>query len=310
MKLFHRVDRLPAALAAVLILSSANTLAQGAMAGGGAMGAAPAPTSMPTIEFTDALVQQCASEWAASFSAGETVQITDTCPWDQVLDVKDAYRINYAAVEMLGLPRVGYKVTTAGDGNVLGTLLQGMVQPESEAVDLSAGAGVIAEADILVRVSDERINSATSLEGVVRYIDVMIPFIESSDMMLGDGLGRTKALWTASNGNARFGVAGAEIPVEPTAEFIERFGAMQVVVVDDQGVQQKDSTANNNPLNAVLTVLEELQARGYGEQLHVGDLISLGTYGGPIRTVTPGSTLTATYYGLQKEPIVVTASYK
>lgn len=301
-----------AAGVALLLSFSANLSAQGAMGGGGGGGApAPAPEpALPTVEFTDQLVAQCASEWANAFKAGASVQISETCPWDQVLLVEDAYRINAAAVDMLEGNVIGYKVTTAADGSVLGTLKTGMVQDASEAVDLSAGAGVIAEADILVRVSDSRINQATSLEEVVRYIDVMIPFIESSDMMLGDGLGRTKALWTASNGNARYGAMGEPVPVEPTADFIERFGAMQVVVVDDQGVVQKDSTARTNPLTAVLTVLEEFDARGLGEQLKVGDLISLGTYGGPIRTIGPGSTLTATYSGLMKEPIQVTASYE
>lgn len=297
-----------AAGVALLLSVSSNLYAQGGMGGGGG---APAPEpALPTVEFTDELVAQCASEWANAFNAGVTVEITESCPWDQVLLTEDAYRINAAAVDLLDGEVIGYKVTTAGDGSVLGTLKTGMVQSASEAVDLSAGAGVIAEADILVRVSDTRINQATSLEEVVRYIDVMIPFIESSDMMLGDGLGRTKALWTASNGNARYGAMGEPVPVEPTADFIERFGAMQVVVIDDQGEVQKDSSARTNPLMAVLTVLEEFEARGLGEELKVGDLISLGTYGGPIRTIGPGSTLTATYTGLTKEPIQVTASYE
>ncbi len=305
----HR-NSVATAVFALLLPISTFSLAQGGMGGGGGGMTPPPAPAMPTVEFTDALVQKCASEWASAFRAGESVEITESCPWDQVLLTEDAYRINAAAVDMLDGEVIGYKVTTAGDGSVVGTIKTGMVQAANQAVNLSAGAGVIAEADIMVRVSDERINQATSLEEVVRYVDVMVPFIESSDMMLGEGLGRTKALWTASNGNARYGVMGDPVPVEPTSDFIERFGAMQVVVVDDQGQTQKDSSARTNPLNAVLTVLEEFDARGLGQRLEVGDLISLGTYGGPIRTVTPGSSLTATYIGLTKEPIEVTANYE
>ena len=70
---------------------------------------------------------------------------------------------------------------------------------------LSALARLLSDSDLLLRVRSPAINQARTLEEAAAEIDAAIPFIESSDMMLPQGTPRTKPIWTATNGNARWG---------------------------------------------------------------------------------------------------------
>lgn len=129
---------------------------------------------------------------------------------------------------------------------------------------LSALARLLSEGDLLLRVRSPAINQARTLEEVAAEIDAAIPFIESSDMMLPQGTPRTKPIWTATNGNARWGVLGEpqDLSHMTPAERVRRLGALEVALSNAAGEQLQRAGMRSNPLQSVLEVLEDLRRRG------------------------------------------------
>jgi 2-keto-4-pentenoate hydratase len=257
------------------------------------------------------IVEDCISEFTQAFNAGHRLSNNKNCIWKN-LTLKDALLIqsgSVAALSNFGQP-IGYKVTNAGPGGkVVATILEKMIVDSGSTINLSTGALLIAEADILVRVSDKRINHATTLEEVAKFIDAIIPYIESSDMMLPQGTPRVTPTWTASNGNARWGITGKLVITNGDTSIVERLANTKATLVDQDGNQFSSTRMADNPLEAVLTVINELKKREGSIGLRKGDIISLGNFGRPTRPKA-GQTLTATYEGLNNDVVTVTAKYE
>lgn len=164
-----------------------------------------------------------------------------------------------------------------------GVLLEGMLLANNAVVPAKFGAIPIAEADLLVRVKDAGINAAKTPEEVVKHIDQVIPFIELPDLMLKKGQPLNGATITAINVGARLGVLGDPIAVEPTRDFARAMAEMQVFVsVNDKLVMKVPGKAIlGNPLNAAVWLVQDLAK--HGQELKAGDLISLGSFGKPLR---------------------------
>ena len=256
------------------------------------------------------LVEQCAQDFINSFENAAKLEVGEACPWDQIDTLEEAVAIQKIAVEHFrstGAEPAGYKVTSATDGRVIGTIMNNMIVPSGSAIDLASGSSLVSEADILVRVKDAAINEATTLEEVVQHLDAVIPLIESSDMMVASGVDRTVASWTATNGNARWAIAGEPIEIDGSPEWVDRFAAINVVFTDETGKVMADTAMSRNPLESVLDLLQSFRDRGQGEMLAAGDVISLGNFGRPMRP-SSGQTFTATFQGLQDQQVI--ASYK
>jgi len=175
-----------------------------------------------------------------------------------------------------------------------GVLLEGMLLKSGATVPAKFGAVPIVEADLLVRVKDDGINSAKTPEEVVKHIDQVIPFIELPDLVLKKGEPLNGATITAINVGARLGVLGEPIEVEPTADFARALAEMKVYVsMDDKLVMTVPGKAiMGNPLNAAVWLAEDLAK--HGQSLKAGDIISLGSFGKPFRPA-PGSTFWVGY---------------
>ena len=133
------------------------------------------------------------------------------------LDTADAAEVQRMVVIALG-PRLGevagYKaaLTSAGaqarfgvDEPVSGVLLDNMFTATGATVSRDAAVRPVLEADLLVRVGDERINDADSVDAVLASISEIIPFVEIPDLMFADISGLTGADITAINAGARLG---------------------------------------------------------------------------------------------------------
>lgn len=254
----------------------------------------------------------CVDEYLSAYAAGRRLEAVDGCDWATIesQDRADAIQAAIAAHHPAGGKAVGYKVTNAQDGRVVGVITDAMLLPSGSTVDLSTGTRLLGEGDLLVRVRSAAINDATTLEDIAAGIDQVIPFIESSDMMLPDGASRTKAIWTASNGNARWGVRGDAVDVsgiEP-ARLVEMLGSLEVELIDESGKTLQKSGMRNNPLQSVIDVLDDMRRRG-GVRLEAGDLISLGNFGRP-RFPTTGNDITAVFHGLADPAPTITARYR
>lgn len=254
----------------------------------------------------------CADEYISAFSAGRSLEDTETCNWAELTDQarSDAIQADVARAHPAGGTVVGYKVTNAQDGRVVGVITDAMLLPSGSNVELSTGTRLLGEGDLLVRVKSAAINEATSLAAVAAEIQSVIPFIESSDMMLPKGAARTKAIWTASNGNARWGVHGDEVDVagKSADEIVTMLANLEVELIDETGKSMQTSGMKNNPLQSVLDVLEDMRRRG-DSRLEAGDLISLGNFGRP-RFPKSGNSYTAVFHGLAEPAPSVTANYR
>ena len=190
---------------------------------------------------------------------------------------------------------------------VWGVLYANMLLPDGSLVDANFGARPLFEADMLVRVSDEAINSARTPMEVLAAIDQVIPFIELPDLVVEAPPKLNGAAIAAINVGARLGVMGQPIPVPATRA--ERFAMLDalrdmVVVVKTDGVEAdrgKGADILDHPLNAVLWLAGDLRRENIS--LKVGDLISLGSFS-KLMPPKPGLKVSIEYQGLPGNPAV------
>ncbi len=192
---------------------------------------------------------------------------------------------------------------------VRGQLLAGMLLQDGATVPASFGARPLYEADLLLVVKDEGINSATTPEEALRHISAVRPFIELPDLAVKEGDPMNGIVLAAANVAARYGVMGAEIPTDSTPEIVKALAEMTVVVTDKSGAklaEGKGSAVLGSPLNVAVWIARDLAASG--TRLKAGDLISVGSFT-PLTPPKPGQTVTARYEGLPGNP-AVSVSFK
>jgi 2-keto-4-pentenoate hydratase len=169
-------------------------------------------------------------------------------------------------------------------------------------------AGIGVEADLLVRVRDDGINTAgRDHVEILRHLDQVIPFIElprGGTTRAPDGPGLV-----AGNVSARLGVMGAPLPVPATAEFAARLGAMNVFLSDDtqEIAHAQGSALLGHPLNVIPWLVEDL-ARS-GRKLKAGDIVSLGGFAASVPPQA-GRTYTVRYAGMADLPVTVSVRFR
>jgi 2-keto-4-pentenoate hydratase len=216
-----------------------------------------------------------------------------------------------AMMEKAGSKLVGYKAGLTNpavqkrfgaDKPVWGKLYENMLLSDGAAVDASFGARALFEADMLVRVSSEAINSAKTPMDVLNAIDQIIPFIELPDLVVQAPPKLNGAAISAINVGARLGVMGQPIATPVTRaeryQMLDALRDMQVTMVDSAGAALgggKGSDILEHPLNAVVWLAQALAKEGQG--MKVGQLISLGSFS-PLVPPKAGMTVTVNYAGL------------
>ncbi|MGB3191964.1 2-keto-4-pentenoate hydratase [Lyngbya sp. PCC 8106] len=222
-----------------------------------------------------------------------------------------------ALISHLG-PVVGYKAGLTSpiaqqsfnvSHPVRGVLLQQMLLDNGAVVSAQFGARPLFEADLMVRVGDDRINEATTSQEALAGLDAVIPFIELPDLMYQSDVKLNAAALVAVNVGARLGVLGKPIPLAATSEWEKRLGNIQVILFDESGqelAQGESSALLGHPLKAVLWLRDDLKAAGI--RLKPGDLLSLGTIT-PLMPVQTKTTIRARYIGLEAEAVEVSVSF-
>jgi 2-keto-4-pentenoate hydratase len=192
------------------------------------------------------------------------------------------------------------------DRPVRGTLYSNMLLENNAELPAKFGARPLYEADMLVRVSSDAINSAKTPEDVLAAIDQIIPFIELPDLMVEAPPKLNGPAINAINVGARFGVMGAPIAVPSFRgerfALLEGLKDMTVIVSDatdaakpleqDRG---KGSDILEHPLNAVVWLVGDLKTEGLA--LKAGDLVSLGSFS-KLMPPKAGMTVRVTFDGL------------
>ncbi|MCC7274618.1 MAG: hydratase [Alphaproteobacteria bacterium] len=191
---------------------------------------------------------------------------------------------------------------------VRGVLLERMLLPSGSTVTVPYGAIPVFEADLVVRVSDERINAAESDLDVLRSLSAAAPFIELPDLVFARGELVDGGNLTAINVGARLGVVGADVPVQATEAFAAALARMTVRMTDDTGRElavAPGSAILGHPLNVVRWLAGDLRRRG--ERLKVGDVLSLGSYSPLLPAASAvGRTITVRYEGMPGGDVAVT----
>lgn len=186
---------------------------------------------------------------------------------------------------------------------VWGVLYAPMLLKDGAIVDPAFGARPLFEADMLVRVSDVRVNQARTPEDVLQSIDQVIPFIELPDLMVDTPAKINGAVLTAVNVGARHGVVGTPVPVQRTAEFANALRDVQIVISGNGAELDRGKGADvlEHPLNAVVWLAQALKADG--RSLKVGDVVSLGSFS-KLMPPKPGLAVEVRYNGLPGNPSV------
>lgn len=194
---------------------------------------------------------------------------------------------------------------------IRGTLLQKMLLKSGVTMDAKFGIRPISEGDLLVRVGNEAINEAKTLEEVLKNLDAVIPFIELPDLVYDPQVKLNAPAIAAINVGARYGVMGEAIPLVATVEWMERLKNFTLQIYDEKGnllTEGKGSSLLGNPLAVALWIKESLSREG--KRLKKGDLLSLGSIGKMI-PVKPDTTLCARYIDLDpKGPVEVCVTFK
>ena len=214
--------------------------------------------------------------------------------------------------------RAGYKiglVTPAGQQRyhiahpVRGVLFEKMLLPDKSRVPVSYGTRPIVEPDLLVRVKDEGINSATTLEQAAQHLGEIICFIELADGTFATNAAVDGGALTACNVGARAGILGQTRKLASSSQFIEAFGSMSLIFRDRDGKELSRVKADGimgHPLNAVLWLVKDMKSAG--EKLKAGEVISLGSPS-PQAAPHPGDTFTLIYEGLPGGPLQASVSF-
>lgn len=211
----------------------------------------------------------------------------------------------------LGAP-VGYKagLTSSAvqqrfrhESPVRGSLYAPMLLQSGATVSSSYGARPVFEADLLVRVADTAINSATTPAEVLASIDQVIPFIELPDLLVTDPGQLDGAAITAINVGARLGVMGKPIPVRGASDLSGALQNMQVILRGNGAELDRGlgSDVLGHPLNAVIWLASDLAREGL--LLQAGDLVSLGSFS-RLLSPAPGLAVEVQYIGLPGDPKV------
>lgn len=209
------------------------------------------------------------------------------------------------ALEASAGAAIGYKVGLTNakvqkalghDAPISGKLLASMLLPDGVQLPAQFGTRPLMEADLLVEVGDDAINTAKTAADVLPHLSRILPFIELPDLLIDPKTPISGIRLTALNVGARLGVVGQ--PLDARSVRLEDLASMQVLMQDGEGktlAQGKGSDILDHPLNAVVWLIKDLALRG--ERLKKGDLISLGSFNPPIKPQA-GQKISVSYPGL------------
>lgn len=289
------------------------------------VGAAPALAAdgpAPGARAADCAASQLAAPIAEASLAAKRVPDVG-CDWAAVTDLDTGYAVQADVLARLDahLVRVGYKVSgTSADARaamgvyypIVSVLHRRALRRSGRGLRLPPASAAVVEPDLLVRVSDERINEARSIEEVIACIDQIIPFAEVPLWIAPKALGRNGGVWAAINGAAGYGFVGKPLVITGArrAAVLKSLGAMSVRMTDRDGRPVGGGSSADifgNPLYSALELNNEFLARR--ARLKKGDYISLGNFGKPSHP-RPGDRFTVTYSGIDGGDIAVVAAFR
>ena len=204
-------------------------------------------------------------------------------------------------------PPIGYKAALTNNASqkrfgvkepLLGHLLSQMVLQSPATIPRSFATRGLFEADLVVRVSDPKINRAQTEREVLESIDAVYPFLELPDMVYHANVPLNGPGLTAINAGARLGILGPEVKIQGGRDWFAVLESIQVRVWESPGrvsAVGKSNSLMGHPLRVVLWIKEALNQQNL--RLKAGDLLSLGSITPPL-PVAETAYLRLEYVGL------------
>ena len=246
--------------------------------------------------------------------------------FDYEMDLAEAYRWQDEMVRIME-PQygevVGYKTgghnagptfPTFPPGGIRAYLLKGFMREDGFTVRPSDTTVGFLEADFAFRVGDSSINSAETDLEILAGLDAIIPFAEVPDPYFEPDT-RSVNGTVVSNMGTRFSITGEPLPIEGTAEWLDRINNLTFAVLDenDTVIQEGEMNGWYEPITVVRWIRDQIQESG--KELVPGQILSLGNIGilRPLQAGNPRGPMYTSdqfrleYYGLKDdEPVTVT----
>ena len=184
---------------------------------------------------------------------------------------------------------------------VQGVLYRDMMLEDGAEVPEKFGARPVFEADLILVVGSDAINSATTAEEAMAHISAIHPFIELPDISYAQGEPINAITLTANGVAAKLGILGAAIPVSDGPSLLDALSSMTVTVTASDGevlAEASGSAVLGNPINAALWLMSK------GIVFKEGDLISVGSIGPLIPPAKAKGMATVSYAGLPGDPTI------
>lgn len=191
-------------------------------------------------------------------------------------------------------PRAGYKIGIHEpreqkmfglDGPVFGVFYgEDTWRPSGTILDVR-GENLGFEPDFLLRIGDERVNEATTIEEAAKYIDRVYAFIELPAHLadpdeIHDAFLPNFYMMQALNLSARYGIIGEYIDTASDPDIVGSLRNMTVLTTDHEGVSAPIRYLEDDETHVYSTaILAARFLKERGEKLEVGDLISVGAMG-------------------------------
>lgn len=258
-----------------------------------------------------AVIDRLAKDWASMTPSGgldKDMSMADAVCGRDLLVAELAKTQGKLVGYKAGLTNKAVQQRFGYDAPVRGNLYARMLLQDGAEVPAKFGARPVFEADLVVEVKDEGINSARTPAEVLAHVSNIIPFIELPDLVLDPRETLNGAAIAAINVGARLGVLGKPIPAE--AGHLEPLAKMVVVMKDEADASAPGgkelgkgpgAAILDHPLNAVIWIAQDLAKSG--GKLRAGDLLSLGSFT-PLVPPKPGMAIRVSYEGFPGTPSV------
>lgn len=186
---------------------------------------------------------------------------------------------------VIGYKAGGFDRSGKGSGppvKMRGTFLEKMILNNGAYITSDRYVSSFIESDLLLRVGNEAINTATTDDEILSALDAVIPFIEFPDTMIdttgipGDMVATTMIM---ANMVTRIGVMGDAIPISASDDCKDRLNTFRIVMTDQDGLELGSGSVNEKyePLEVIRWLRDSL--RKDGKVLKKGHLLSLGNLG-------------------------------
>lgn len=145
----------------------------------------------------------------------------------------------------------GYKVALTSrpaqarfgvDRPLTGVLLERMLLDDGAGIAVASGVRLMGEADLLVRVGRDAIDTADSRREILAALSEAIPFLEVPDLVYAEDARPDGPALTAINAGARHGVLG--VALAATDEWEQRLAEFRVLLRDGAGTSWPRAAAS------------------------------------------------------------------